>query len=141
MSRSGIGAARKTLNRAFAELKDAEASPKDLELRRQVAEKAWRAVREATYAVVECATGKVPKGTINSKAVEQIEAEHLGRSRGSGQPLTQAYSQAIELLHGGCFYEGDCMSIEALRERLTTVNDDIDRAAADLTYCQAKRRT
>jgi len=131
MSIPAISKARRTLNRAFAELKRASAG--DIEARRQVAEKAWRAAREAVYGVMEAYGEERPRGTIGVGEVGDFEAKRLKRPRGrpGGQPLASDYVRAEAGLHGRCFYDGVCPPDDTLRGELEQVGGLIEQADTD----------
>jgi len=133
-----VAAAKKTLSRAFAELDQADG---DLEVIRQVAEKGWRAAREAVYAVMACKGERPSKGTITVGEVAKFEATALGRPRGRspGQPLADGYARAMDL-HGDCFYEGKCESKSDLHGELERVHVLIEQAEADATACRPTTR-
>jgi hypothetical protein len=122
-----VDTARKTLNLAFAELAEANGHT---EVKRQAAEKAWRAAREAVYAVMETAGVKV-RGTLGAPAVGDFEARVLKRPRGlRNQPLTDGYARAQLVLHGDCFYDG--VIPESLKAEMQLVEDLIAVAADDV---------
>lgn len=131
MSIPAIAKARRTLNRAFAELQRAASG--DLEARRQAAEKGWRAAREAVYGVIEVHGEGRPRGTVGAAQVGDFEAKRLGRpcGRPGGQPLASDYARARDELHGRCFYDGVCPPDETLREELKQVGGLIEQAEMD----------
>lgn len=139
MSIPAIEKARRTLNRAFAELKRAPAG--DLEARRQAAEKAWRAAREAVYGVMEAHGEDRPRGTVGAGEVGHFEAKKLRRPRGraGGQPLASDYARAESVLHGRCFYDGVCLPDEDLRGEFEQVGGLIDQADTDANAVRQRR--
>ena len=135
-----IKTARTTLNRAYTEFNAAT----DYEDFRQVAEKAWRAAREATYAVMVHVLGALPReeGTLTSAAVSAFESRRLGRDRGppGSQPLAEGYGTACKRLYGECFYEGRSLfAPEDLQKELLGVECLIDQAEEDLRHAPKKK--
>jgi hypothetical protein len=130
-----IRTARKTLNRAFAELSQAQG---DAEKIRQAAEKGWRAAREAVYALIHSDGREQWPGTMSVQRVGAFEADELGRPLDSGQPLTDAYSRAMSTLHAECFYNGEIP--EDVKYELQRVHDLIDQAEADMALLPVRRR-
>ena len=127
--------ARRTLNRAFAELNQAQGDPEKI---RQAAEKGWRAAREAVYAVLGEAAPL--RGTANVGALSDYEANVLGRPRGGsgGQPLADGYGHAMQVLHGECFYQGSFP--KDLVGELTLVGALITQAERDTGRVAGTRR-
>ena len=125
-----IATAKKTLNRARAEISRARRG--DEEVIRQAAEKAWRAARESVYAVMDVVGQKPKESTVSPSTVASFEARYLGRKkRGSGQTLTAGYVRAIHVLHGLCFYDGECASKEVVEGEMDAVQDLIEQAEQD----------
>ena len=130
-----LATARKTLNSAFAELKQADLDPEKV---RQAAEKGWRAAREAVYAVMR-SHGEDVHGTIGSGRVGDFEASVLGRPRDkSDQPLTSGFSRAKDVLHGECFYDGNLP--DDVKGELEMVGDLIEQASKDMVRDKSRGR-
>lgn len=125
---------RKTLRRAQTELHYA----KDEEDIRQAGEKAWRAVREAVYAVL-VAGGEKPTGTVSYLTVAKFEAKRLYRSR-SRQPITDGYYRAMGTLHGECFYDGKCPSKQEMSLEMDVAQALIEQAELDVSALMEKNR-
>lgn len=133
-----IAKAQRTLNRAFAELDRAQAG--DLEARREAAEKAWRAAREAVYGVMEAHGEQRRRGTVSPAHVGAFEAKRLGRPRGkpSGQPLASDYARAENELHGRCFYDGICPPDDDLHGEMEQVGALIEQAEQDIRTARSR---
>lgn len=131
-----IGRARKTLARAVTEWEKAK---DDLESRRQVAEKGWRAAREAVLAVFYSHYGTPHRGP---SGVPVFERNVLGRKEGKagGQPLASEFQRAQSTLHGKCFYGDTCPSRKDLRSELRQVGGLIDQAEADVKTIERRKR-
>ncbi|SRR5258706_5477919 len=100
-----IKIAKATLGRAFAELRRA----RDREDERQAGEKGWRAAREAVYAVIAAVDPSISlKGTLGYGAVQKFEVQYFGKMTRNDQRLASGYGQALNYLHGQCFYEDVC---------------------------------
>ena len=132
---STIATARRSLNRAFSELVRAQGDPEDV---RQAAEKGWRAAREAVYAVLKSRGITHHGGTLSAGKLGDFEANDLGRARDDGQPLTDGYSRALQILHGECFYEDRVPS--DVKGELVLVGHLIDQAEEDVKSGGRPRR-
>lgn len=119
--------ARKTLNRARLELHRA----KGVEDLRQAAEKAWRAAREAVYAVLDAAGERPEASTLGHTTVSSLEARLLRRPRGRPQPLADGYLVGLQL-HGPCFYDGECPTKAELEGTFDRVEALIEQAENDV---------
>lgn len=131
-----IETAKKTLNRALSELHQS----KDEEEMRQSAEKAWRAAREAVYAVMDIVGEKPKASTLSTSAIASFEAKYLGRVRGKSQPLTSGYTRALHVLHGLCFYDAICPSRTELEDEMAQVSWLIEQAAQDSVALGGRRK-
>ena len=121
--------ARKTLNRARAELHQARRG--DEEALRQAAEKAWRAAREAVYAVLDVVGERPKESTLGHSTVSSLEAKYLRRPRGRAQPLADGYLHGLQL-HGPCFYDGQCPTKGELEGDFDRIEGLIEQAEYDV---------
>ncbi len=71
---------------------------------RNAAEKAWRATKRATDALILARTGEEPGPT----ALTSNELDALAREDNRVQSLQGRYYSRISQLHGQCFYVGNC---------------------------------
>jgi hypothetical protein len=122
-----IAVAKKTLNRALAELHQA----KDEEDVRQAAEKAWRAAREAVYAVIAVVEEQPRESTLSPSTVGAFEARYFGRTRGRFR-LSPLYAFAMKTLHGLCFYENECPRRAEIEDDMGAVQELIELAEQDI---------
>ena len=78
---------------------------------RDAAEKAWCATKRATDALILARTGEEPGPT----ALTSNELDALAREDSRVQSLVGRYYSRISRLHGQCFYNGSCPSMETER--------------------------
>ena len=71
---------------------------------RNAAEKAWGAAKRATDALILARTGEEPRSTAQTSG--GIRA--LSRQDQALEVLRASYRDRARLLHGKCFYHGDC---------------------------------
>ncbi len=76
----------------------------ELGKRRIAAEVAWGATKRATDALILARTGREPTGT--GQTTRGIAV--LDRTDPSMAPLARLYNKRIVVLHGRCFYSGNC---------------------------------
>ena len=94
---------------------------------RDAAEKAWCATKRATDALILAWTGEEPGPTaITSKGLDA-----LTREDGRVKSLVGRYYSRISRLHGQCFYNGRCPSLETERRIRETADyiQDAERLA------------
>lgn len=115
--------ARSTLKRALEELRRGE----DEEDLRQAAEKAWRAVREAVYSVLQEVHPETFR-TIRSYEIAAFERKHFRRL----PVLSHAYDVAKQDLHGLCFYDNECPSKPVLFDQFEDIRALIVQAERDI---------
>jgi hypothetical protein len=132
-----IEKARETLDIARRELFHAKGNDQKI---RQATEKAWRAAREAVYAVIDAVGEKPSSTTLHPSHVGEFERIYLNRGRGKGQPLEQGYATAMQVLHGKCFYDGDCPDEDLIESEMDAVEDLIKRAESDRDYLVVSRK-
>ena len=130
-----IEKAKATFKRACEEFEAA----RDSEDYRQASEKAWRAAREAVYAVM-AAAGFRKKSTLSPDAIADFEVKFFRRDRSRGKPLADGYSRAMGTLHGSCFYDGECPPFEQLRRAFQRVSDLIGQAEFDVGSISRTRK-
>lgn len=123
-----IATAKKTLNQARIELHQSRKN--DEEGLRQAAEKAWRAAREAVYAVMDVVGSRPGESTLGVSAVAAFEAKNLRRPQGRAQPLRDGYLVGLRL-HGACFYDGNCPSKGELEADFDRIETLIEQAEYD----------
>ena len=71
---------------------------------RDAAEKAWRATKRATDALILARTGEKPGTTARtSNGLDRLAGRDVGVN-----PLVGRYWSRIGQLHGSCFYDGNC---------------------------------
>ena len=75
---------------------------------RAAAEQAWCATWRATDALILARTGEVPR----SERDTNFAIRTLSVSDPALWPLRARYSTCAELLHGECFYTGQCEPVE-----------------------------
>ncbi len=71
---------------------------------RDAAEKAWRATKRATDALILAGAGQEPETT--AMTTEGLLA--LSRTSSNAETLVGRYFTRISYLHGSCFYDGIC---------------------------------
>lgn len=98
---------------------------------RQAAEKAWRAAREAVYAVLDAAGERPEASTLGHSTVSSLEAKLLRRPRGRPQPIADGYLVGLQL-HGPCFYDGQCPTKAELEGTFDRVEALIEQAEYDV---------
>ena len=84
---------------------------------RDAAEKAWRATKRATDALILARTGEEPSPT----AITSNELDSLASRDANVKPLVGRYYSRISQLHGSCFYVGICNDQTERRIRETGV--------------------
>ena len=90
----------------------------DLGKTRNAAEKAWGATKRATDALVLARTGELPGTT----ALTSDSLDALARQDSRVRSLVGRYYSRISQLHGQCFYNGRCESVDTLRRIRETID-------------------
>ena len=93
---------------------------------RDAAEKAWRATKRATDALILACTGEKPGPTgMTSDLLDQLARQH-----DESNSLVGRYYSRISQLHGSCFYVGHCNDQTEHRIRETALYiEDAERLA------------
>ncbi len=90
---------------------------------RDAAEKAWCATKRATDALILARTGREPR--TSGQTTRGIR--FLRREDQIFDPLETRYSARAHILHGECFYDGNCEPEDVLardiRETVQYIND------------------
>ena len=90
---------------------------------RNAAEKAWGATKRATDALILARTGEEPETT----AITSRELLRLARQFNNGESMVGRYYTRANVLHGACFYDGNCEPEDVLardiRETLDFIRD------------------
>ena len=81
---------------------------------RDAAEKAWRAAKRATDALILARTGEEPERSTDTR----IGLERLANADERARFLVGCYYSRQSLLHGDCFYLGICEPMEAIGRRI-----------------------
>ncbi len=81
---------------------------------RDAAEKAWRATKRATDALILARTGVEPERSTDTR----IGLERLANADQRARSLVGRYYSRQSLLHGDCFYLGICEPIETIERRI-----------------------
>ena len=89
---------------------------------RDAAEKAWCATKRATDALILARTGELPETT----GMTSTGIRLLGERNRAAENLVGRYYTRIGHLHGECFYEGRCASLDTerrIRETIDYISD------------------
>lgn len=79
---------------------------------RDASEKAWRATKRATNALILARTGQEPTTTSQTSGGLRVLARNDERYRS----LRSRYNTCISELHSSCFYDGHCEPVDLLSE-------------------------
>ena len=91
---------------------------------RDAAEKAWRATKRATDALILARTGEAPElSSDTSQGLLMLAARDEALN-----PLIGRYYSRQGHLHGDCFYMGNCEPIAEVRRRIIQTADYINDA-------------
>ena len=91
---------------------------------RDAADKAWCAALQATNALILARTGELPPKSPNTtRGLRQLAAVEPAM-----RPLQSQYSERRDLLHGDCFYSGDCEPVEDTARLIHETADYIEQA-------------
>ena len=90
---------------------------------RNAAEKAWGATKRATDALILARTGREPRSA--GRTLRELRV--LRRADTSFESLEGRYNTRANVLHGACFYDGNCEPEDMLaldiRETLDYIRD------------------
>ena len=93
---------------------------------RDAAEKAWRATKRATDALILARTDEGPRTTARTTN----ELDSMANRDSNVKPLVGRYYSRIGQLHGACFYDGMCNDQTERRIRETAIYiEDAERLA------------
>ena len=74
---------------------------------RDAAEKAWRATKRATDALILALTGEEPRTTaLTTRTTDELD--DLAHREPEARSLQGRYYSRLSQLHGACFYDGRC---------------------------------
>jgi hypothetical protein len=91
---------------------------------RQAAEKAWGAAKRATDALILARTGEEPRTTgQTTRGIRQ-----LARNDPSVSPIAIGFANRAWVLHGSCFYDGQCEPQESIADDVRATADFIREA-------------
>ena len=91
---------------------------------RDAAEKAWRATKRATDALILARTGVEPEiSSDTSRGLARLSTEDYAI-----RPLRRRYHSRQSELHGDCFYLGLCEPADEVERRIRDTADYIDKA-------------
>ena len=91
---------------------------------RDAADKAWCAALQATNALILARTGELPpRSPATTRGLRQLAAAEPAM-----RPLQSRYSERRDLLHGDCFYSGDCEPVEDTERLIRETADYIEHA-------------
>ena len=100
---------------------------------RDAAEKAWCAAKRATDALILSRTGEEPRSS--GKTLQELRK--LRRTDSVFLALENRYSICASVLHGACFYDGNCEPEDILIQDIQAVRQYIQEArdlAAKVDY-------